>query len=574
MERFPVTDGVEPFPVTAGVEPFRVTAGVDFACQVSPVSRHTVEAVEDSSYLIADAEVNGVPHCSVLLSGGRIEAIWSGKVPKGALRRGSMHLEVIDARGGALLPGLHDHHLHLFAMAARRQSVDLGHDAVRDRDALARILRACAARVGPGELVRGYGYHEAVAGPLDASGLDSMLGDLADRSVRVQHVSGHRWICNHAAIDQLLRSRPELIGHPGIEIDGSGQPTGLITRADELFRLAESSSWPDLGGVSMELAKYGITGVTDAGVTNGLADISELARQLSAGRLRMDVCVMGRPDLAGWTGRAASSGDRGVVPVVGPVKVVVEDGGLDPGVIAAQVSGAGRRGVAIHATSREALVAAVAGLRLAARLEGEASPGLAGALEREASLGLVGGCQAAGAAPGGLLRARGVHVPWRIEHASVAPYEVVGQIRELGVTVVTQPGFVYAHGDRYLAEVETPDVEMLYRLRSWRDAGVPLAFGSDAPFGPADPWLSIRAARDRMTSAGALLARHEHLSPGEALAGYLLPLLHPASVPRRLVAGQPASCCLLKLPWRDMAMELAADAVRCTWWRGHITWPG
>ena len=31
----------------------------------------------------------------------------------------------VDADGGALLPGLHDHHLHLFALAAARTSVDL-----------------------------------------------------------------------------------------------------------------------------------------------------------------------------------------------------------------------------------------------------------------------------------------------------------------------------------------------------------------------------------------------------------------------------------------------------------------
>ena len=31
---------------------------------------------------------------------------------------------VLDARGGELLPGLHDHHIHLFAAAAANDSVD------------------------------------------------------------------------------------------------------------------------------------------------------------------------------------------------------------------------------------------------------------------------------------------------------------------------------------------------------------------------------------------------------------------------------------------------------------------
>ncbi|MEV7038329.1 hypothetical protein [Amycolatopsis sp. NPDC051061] len=34
---------------------------------------------------------------------------------------------VLDAEGGALLPGLHDHHVHLLSMAAAAESVRTGH---------------------------------------------------------------------------------------------------------------------------------------------------------------------------------------------------------------------------------------------------------------------------------------------------------------------------------------------------------------------------------------------------------------------------------------------------------------
>ena len=33
--------------------------------------------------------------------------------------------DVVDGRGGALLPGLHDHHVHILAMAAADRSVQL-----------------------------------------------------------------------------------------------------------------------------------------------------------------------------------------------------------------------------------------------------------------------------------------------------------------------------------------------------------------------------------------------------------------------------------------------------------------
>ena len=49
---------------------------------------------------------------------------------------------VIDANGGALIPGLHDHHIHLFSLAAALNSVRCGPPDVRTRDELAAVLRA------------------------------------------------------------------------------------------------------------------------------------------------------------------------------------------------------------------------------------------------------------------------------------------------------------------------------------------------------------------------------------------------------------------------------------------------
>src|SRR3546814_2061233 len=46
--------------------------------------------------------------------------------------------EVVDGEGGALIPGLHDHHLHLLATAAARSSVPVGPPTVSDHDGFAR----------------------------------------------------------------------------------------------------------------------------------------------------------------------------------------------------------------------------------------------------------------------------------------------------------------------------------------------------------------------------------------------------------------------------------------------------
>src|SRR5438105_1052736 len=68
------------------------------------------------------------------------------------------HEVVVDGHGGALLPGLHDHHIHLLALAAARRSIDCGPPAVCDAAALTHALRRAATESADGAWVRGVGY--------------------------------------------------------------------------------------------------------------------------------------------------------------------------------------------------------------------------------------------------------------------------------------------------------------------------------------------------------------------------------------------------------------------------------
>jgi len=151
--------------------------------------------------------------------------------------------EVVAGEGGALIPGLHDHHLHLLATAALATSVVAGPPSITSAEQLRLALNSA-----PGEgWVRGVGYDESVAGELDRHGLDALIDD---RPVRVQHRGGSLWILNSPALDCL---------GPG------GPPDGRLWRRDEWLRerLAEGGV-PSLTELGRRLASYGITGVTDA----------------------------------------------------------------------------------------------------------------------------------------------------------------------------------------------------------------------------------------------------------------------------------------------------------------------
>ena len=70
---------------------------------------------------------------------------------------------VLDARGGELLPGLHDHHIHLFAAAAAHDSVDcnVGSGTLSQCRAL---LEARLRQASGNDWIRGVDYQEQQVG--------------------------------------------------------------------------------------------------------------------------------------------------------------------------------------------------------------------------------------------------------------------------------------------------------------------------------------------------------------------------------------------------------------------------
>ena len=88
-------------------------------------------AAERASGADRGAEISGRAPLDVRIARGRIAAIGAGL----ARERGE---PVCEGRGGALLPGLHDHHVHLHALAAAQTSIACGPPAVLNAQAAGR----------------------------------------------------------------------------------------------------------------------------------------------------------------------------------------------------------------------------------------------------------------------------------------------------------------------------------------------------------------------------------------------------------------------------------------------------
>ena len=427
--------------------------------------------------------------------------------------------EVLDG-AVAVLPGLHDHHLHLRAMAARASSLDLS--GARSPGDVADALQDADRELPPGEWLRAVGLDDTDGETLRRHDLDRIVGG---RPVRVQHRSGHLWILNSAAIAAVgLDGEPR----PGVERD-DGAPTGRCFDIDDLLAERVPGTPPDaLAEVGRRLSARGVTGVTDATPSTRVEDLESLAAAHRDGVIPQRLTLTGGPGVAGigLAGIGLAGRDRPAGVSLGPVKLVVSDHHPpDIEELAAEIAAAHDhdRAAAIHCVSRLASVLGIAAWELAGSRTGD-----------------------------------------RMEHGAVLPPDLVARLAALGVTVVTQPGFVADRGDRYLAEVEADDLDHLYPCGSLLDAGVPVGGSSDAPFGPDDPWLAMRTAVDRRTGSGHELGSGERITPEQALGLFLTPPEAPGGEPRRIELGTAADLCLLDCSQSRALADLDATHVVAT----------
>jgi predicted amidohydrolase YtcJ len=446
----------------------------------------------------------------------------------------------IDADGCALLPGLHDHHLHLRAVAAALASVEVGPDQVQSAPALAARLAEAEAAAPAGGWLRCVGYHESVAGPLDREALDRLAPNPA-RPIRVQHRTGALWVLNSAALAALGigldadDDRDGGGGLAGLERDAAGRPTGRLWRMDRWLgdrvpgRAAELAA--GLALASARAAALGVTGFTDATPDASGDDVAGLAAAVADATIGQRLHCMAAVDAAvDASAGAVAGGVAGLADgrfSVGPVKIMLDDEtlpSLDALADRVREAHAVGRSVAVHCVTRVQLVLTLAALDAAGRRPGD-----------------------------------------RIEHGAVIPAELVAALR--GLTVVSQPHFVAERGEQYRRDVAAADLPDLWRLRSLIDGGVGVAAGSDAPFGGADPWSAMRAATRRPPGLGP----GEAVDPVTAIGLFLGSPTAPA-VPRVIGPGARADLALLRCPPREAVRSLASDLVAVTIIDGEVVY--
>ncbi|TQN42768.1 hypothetical protein FHU33_2176 [Blastococcus colisei] len=438
----------------------------------------------------------------------------------------------VDLAGAPVVPGLHDAHQHLSARGQELQMCDVSPAVVRTLADVYATVGRHAATLTPDAWVLATGLD---VGKLDDAptreGLDAVAGG---RPVWVLHASHHAGIASTGAIRRIgfadPRHLPDVDGG-WIERRPDGDPTGLITeRAMTLiFEHIRPQPFEDfveaIGLASRAALADGLTSVTEPGISgrmigNSASDLAAFTAARERGLLGVRMTVMPEMsalhDLAGDAAGGPGFGlDLGLRTGfgddwlrVGAVKII-SDGALTARTAALCCDYADRPGVRglllddAAALQDTILAAHRAGWQIGTHAIGDAAVDV-----------ILDGYE----------RAQRLHpradFRHRIEHCGLTGDRQIERIKQLGVVPVPQGRFLDELGDSYVTALGPERAQLLYRQRSFLDAGIEVPGSSDCPVVDGSPLRGIHSLVNRQLPDGSVLNAAERLTPLQALRAY------------------------------------------------------
>jgi predicted amidohydrolase YtcJ len=400
----------------------------------------------------------------------------------------------LDGEGRVMLPGMIDAHVHVMDIGFAALTLDLS-DTTSLEDALARIRTFAEENPGrPWILGRGWNQEKWGLGRFPtAAELDAVV---ADRPVWLERADNHAKWANSLAIQTagVTAKTPDPAGGKVIR-DARGNPSGVFV--DKAMALIEEVVPPprpedrDLAFAKAQevLLGYGVTAVADMGTE--MADWTTFRRAGDAGRLQ--IRIMAYADGFETLELVAGSG---------PSRWLYDDR-LRMGGIKLYLDGAlGSRGASLKEPYHDDPGAKGLPLLTPAQLRNLMSRA---AMDNfQTAVHAIGDAANAEvlAAVEELAETYDGDRRWRIEHAQIVDPADLPLLGKHGVIASMQP--LHQTSDRLMAEVRLgPDrLEGAYPWRSVLKVGGRLAFGSDAPVEPADPFAGMAAAISRTDANG------------------------------------------------------------------------
>jgi predicted amidohydrolase YtcJ len=468
----------------------------------------------------------------VTVDGGRILSVEPAS--HGWLSGGGS-FERVELDGRWLVPGLWDQHVHFtqWAQTARRLDVSRAASA---RDAAELVRQRTTADPGDDVLV-GFGFHDALWPDLPTRELLDVAA--GDRAVVLIAGDLHCTWLNSAAARRFAPGTADAL----LREDASFEVTSVLASADE----ATLDKWTADAGRAA--ATRGVVGIVDLEYGWNLDDWT---RRIVSGAqdLRVEFGVYGdhldRAASMGLRTGATIAGTAGLL-TVGPFKVI-SDGSLNT-----------RTALCSHAYPDGGHgVANISAQTLFDRMRFAAAHGL------ESAVHAIGD-EANRMALDAFERLHREHPAsaGRIEHAQLVDPSDVPRFGRLGITASVQPE--HAMDDRDVADrLWQGRTAQAFPLADLYRTGARLAFGSDAPVAPLDPWQAIASAVGRSRDGREPWHPEQSIPPDVALA---------ASARSRVATGERADLAVLdRDPLTASPDDLRTMPVAATLLAGRFTY--
>lgn len=466
---------------------------------------------------------------------------------------------VIDAGGRRVLPGFDDSHLHFFDGSAKLAQVKLK-DA-RSPEELARRIAAQAKALPKGEWVLGGTWDDQAFERPRLPARQDVDALTPETPVFVDRYDGHMALANGVAL-RLAGITRETEPPPGGEIvrDAAGEPTGVLKDAAMglVYRVIPSpSAETRLGAIRAGLrhaASLGITSVQDMGPAPG--DVAAYAELLERGELTLRVSAA--PLETRWEDQAMLGLRHAFGSPwlrLGAVKGFADGslGSTTAFFFEPYTDDPSKRGLLsdemqpIEAMRERLVKADAAGLQLCVHAIGDRAISIVLDLFEE------------------VLKANGPRDRrWRIEHAQHLAPSDFARFARLGVIASVQPYHAIDDGRWAEGRIGPERAKTTYAFRSFLDARVRLALGTDWPVAPLDPMATLYAAVTRATLDGKHTGGwvpEQKITLAEAIEAYTAGAAYAEFQEKdkgRLVPGQLADLVIL----HDDVLALPAERIR------------
>lgn len=427
----------------------------------------------------------------------------------------------VDLAGRVIIPGLIDAHAHVRNLATMRLAADLtGTQSVAE---IIERLRELEGGLSDDAWLLGRGWDQNDWANTEFPTRYDLDTAFPDRPVWLERIDGHAMWANSAAVrlagEQRVQDAEDTLGGKILR-DANGIPTGVfIDNAEQLIAevvppFAEADLERGLEEALREMARYGITGVHEAGAD--MAFLDRVKRFIDEDRFTIRLYAMTEPGPSFEAYCNNHLMDYGGRLTVRSVKMYL-DGAL------------GSRGAALLEDYSDD-----PGNRGLLRT----SPEDYAELVREAlACGYQVNSHAIGDAGNRLLldtyEAAGIQSDQRHrnEHTQIVALEDIARHAELGIIASMQP--THATSDMYWAEdrVGPGRIQGAYAWRSLLESGARLALGSDFPVEQVDPLLGFYAAVTRQDAASwpeGGWYPEEALTRQEALRGFTMDAAYAA----------------------------------------------